>query len=96
MLEGTILLLDPLAGAIGPNWVSEQIVAVWLIIEGVGLTVTTTLKLLVQEPDVAVTLYVAVWFEFVGFVSVCEILDSPFVWLLPPVRPPVTFGDPQV
>ena len=48
-----------------------QIVAVWLVTDGCGLTVTVTVKLLpVQLPDVGVTVYVNVADALVVLVSV--------------------------
>src|SRR5664279_345486 len=70
-------------------------VAVFAAITGTGLIVTVTLKAEpVQIPAVGITLYIAVCGVLVGLVSV-PVIEAPLP-AIPPVRPPVTTGTPQV
>jgi hypothetical protein len=63
----------PFAG-VAVNATPLQVVAVILVIAGLGLTVTVTVKFApVQLPDKGVTVYVAVCAVLVGLVSVPEI-----------------------
>src|ERR1043166_1782730 len=72
-----------------------QIVVVKLFIDGLGFTVTVTVNVdPVHEPDVGVTVYVAVCAVLVGLVNV-PVIDEPDP-ATPPVIPPVTVGTPQL
>ena len=63
--------------------------------DGFGFTVTVTVNVApVHEPDVGVTVYVAVCAAFVGFVNV-PVIEEPDP-ATPPVIPPVTVGIPQL
>src|ERR1044071_1702383 len=65
------------------------------MIDGAGLTVTVTVNVdPVHEPDVGVTVYVAVCAVLVGLVNV-PVIDEPDP-ATPPVIPPVTVGTPQL
>jgi hypothetical protein len=98
---GTMVAEDgtPSDGAI-VNAVPLQIEGVWFAITGFGFTVTVNVKFAPTQapaaPDFGVTVYVAVWTRFVGFVNVWEMLGCPTAWALPPVTPPVTTGAVQV
>ena len=90
MPDGTTPLV-PLAG-VDVNPTALQAVLVMLVIAGVGLTVTVTVKVApVQLPESGVTVYVAVCAAFVGLVNVPVILLAPLPDA-PPVNPPVTDG----
>lgn len=69
-----------------------QITAVIGVTEGFGLIVTTIVNgVPVQVPDKGVTVYVAVWDEFVGLLIVPVIAGSPLP-AMAPVMPPVITG----
>ena len=69
---------------------------VMFVIAGPGLTVTVTVKSGPgQDPEVGITVYVAVCGELDEFTSVPNIFDS-FVPAAPPVIPPVTEGAGQL
>jgi hypothetical protein len=77
------------------NAVPLQTVVVRSWIEGLGLTVTVTVNVgPVQDPDVGVTVYVAVCVVLVGLVNV-PVIDEPDP-VAPPVKPPVIVGAFQV
>jgi hypothetical protein len=70
--------------------------AVTGLIEALGFTVTVTVKALPeQEPEVGVTVYVAVCTAFVGFVKAPEMFEAALP-AAPPVIPPVTAGAGQL
>ncbi len=72
-----------------------HVVATMLLIVGSRFTVTTTVKAVpIHEPDVGVTMYVAVWAVFVELVRV-PVIPEPLP-ADPPVMPPVTEGIDQL
>lgn len=84
----------PLTG-VTLNPVALHAVAVLAAIVGLGLTVIVTEKVPPVHVGVAgVTVYVAVWLVFVGFMSV-PVMDAAPEPVAPPVRPPVTTGNPH-
>jgi hypothetical protein len=77
---------------VNPTWL--QTLAVNPVTTGLGLTVTMIEKSSpVQVPEEGVTVYMAVWAEFVGFVRV-QVNEVPLPEF-PPVTPPVTVGADQ-
>jgi hypothetical protein len=80
---GTVLPLPSVGVTV--KAVPLHMIAVWLVIDGFGLTVTVTVNVLpAQVPDVGVTVYVAVTAPDVVLINVPLIL----LWLVP-AAPPV-------
>jgi hypothetical protein len=94
MSAGTIPLV-PFTG-VALNAVALHVEVVIAVTAGPGSMVTITVNVGPEHlPAVGVTIYVAVWDAFVGFVSVPLMFAAPAP-AAPPVIPPVTAGADQL